>query len=167
MGYFISEKIAVQRVDLLTTKSLVSIKKMISYGAWLIFALVAITKVDAQCDEITYGEKPVEGLAWEEKCYYAIESYEGFQYVQAEAACASINGQLAPHVKQRYDYCCFILRFRRRLYRISKKGVQVILVKLEIRLPDSAGDRRGKRDENRHDVIQQISSRMLRRKNKA
>jgi len=75
---------------------------MTSYGAWLILALVAITQVDAQeCDEITYGEKSVEGLAWEGKCLYAVESNEGFQYAQAEAACASINGVLAPHMSSR------------------------------------------------------------------
>jgi len=67
----------------------------------MFLALVAITQVDAQCDEITYGEKSVEGLVWEGKCLYAIESNEGFQYAQAEAACSSINGELAPHMSSR------------------------------------------------------------------
>merc|ERR1712135_89169 len=101
-SHIISERFAVQRVDQFMTKRLESIKKMTSYGAWLILALVAITQVDAQeCDEITYGEKSVEGLAWEGKCLYAVESNEGFQYAQAEAACASINGVLAPHMSSR------------------------------------------------------------------
>merc|ERR1712136_213924 len=101
-SHIISERFAVQRVDQFMTKRLESIKKMTSYGAWLILALVAITQVDAQeCDEITYGEESVEGLAWEGKCLYAVESNEGFQYAQAEAACASINGVLAPHMSSR------------------------------------------------------------------
>merc|ERR1712136_600829 len=75
--------------------------RMTSLGAWVVIGFIALAQVDAQCEQKTYNSISLNGAQIEGKCYYAIERNEGFQYGQAEAACKSINGELAPYMANR------------------------------------------------------------------
>merc|ERR1712135_63095 len=96
---------AVKRVKLLRKSGYISknitllyiyINKMTSFGAWIVIGLLALTQVDAQCEQKTYKTLLLDGAFIEEKCFYAIQSQRTMLYEEAAAACESINGELAP-----------------------------------------------------------------------